>query len=281
MIVKFHDISVGYFMLGGSDSCGRTSVICSTISAALLGMLAYGVSANDDPIKANLEAAEAEYASAKEAYKKAVTEFFDKREEAARKAPRNVKRAVDRVKIERKAFEEKNELPKAAPVALKKKSPEPNALVRAYKKAIDEYSAAHKDDEAAAVEKKLDEFNKSRASVANLPDDPLQKGTVWKGFRMFTRNGPPGEIDFELHVTERVGSKFKGITVSSGENEHEIEGTIRGSKLEWKIVRVRKGTVAGQSHIGENKKGTMDIAFDGPGAQKPVAGVGKLQLQSK
>jgi len=112
-----------------------------------------------DPVKEKLFAAKVAYDKEMAAYRAAVGEWLDKREEAARKA--GDKKLVDQVKAERKAFDEDGELPKGAPAALKlRPAAARKALEGGYAEAVKAYTKAKKDDEAAAVEKELESFRK-------------------------------------------------------------------------------------------------------------------------
>src|SRR6266545_6647356 len=88
-----------------------------TIVALLLSVACAAADDGKDPVKEKLFAAKVAYDKEMAAYRAAVGEWLDKREEAARKA--GDKKLVDQVKAERKAFDEDGELPKGAPTALK------------------------------------------------------------------------------------------------------------------------------------------------------------------
>jgi hypothetical protein len=185
------------------------------------------------------------------------------------------KKLLDQVKADRKAYEEKDEVPKGVPAAKRQKlAASRMALEAAYAAAIRDYTKAKKDDEAAAVEKELDEFKKG-GGVVQVSRDALQKGTVWKGERTFTKGASAGKsVEFELNVTARSGKTFSGFTAT-----HDVEGTIEDGKIEWKVIRQRSGTNPGQPHKGEVRGDTLVLTFEGMGAGGPNAGTAKLVLQ--
>ena len=90
-------------------------------------------------------------------YRAAVAAWFDKREDMARK--NGDKKAVDQVKSDRLAFEDKGDLPKTAPVVLKSQlASARSALDSAYRIAVREYTKSKRDDEADAVEREWEAF---------------------------------------------------------------------------------------------------------------------------
>jgi len=127
--------------------------------AALTPLLA---SPLDDAIKAKLDAAKLAYRVAGVEYRQAVGAWFDKRDEAARKDGN--KKLVDLIKAERKAFEDRGELPKGAPKNLQETlNPAREVLEAAYRTAVGGYTKARMDREAEATEKELKEFLKTTA----------------------------------------------------------------------------------------------------------------------
>ncbi|VTR93443.1 unnamed protein product [Gemmata massiliana] len=113
----------------------------------------------EDPIKDKLVAARAAYDAELVQYAELVGEWFDKREDAARKDGN--KKLVDQVKVERKVFDKTGELPRDVPAAIpQKKAVARRTLEAAYTQAIKEYTRAKKDDKAEAAEKGLVAFQK-------------------------------------------------------------------------------------------------------------------------
>ncbi len=145
----------------------------------ILNLASSACLADDDPVKLKLDKAKAAYDAAMDKARNAVGEYFDKREEAARKDGN--KKLVDEIKVERKAFDEKDEPPSAAPAALKQKFAAARmSMENAYVLAVKEYTKAKMDDEAAIVESELVAFK------AGLPGSDKRRRWVYdKGeFRM-------------------------------------------------------------------------------------------------
>ena len=118
-----------------------------------------------DPVKEKLFAAKVAYDKEMAQFRAQAGDWFDRREEAARKA--GDKKLLDQVKEDRKGFDEFGALPKAAPAAIQQKHDRARkALESAYGEAIKAYVKAKKDDEAAAVEKELASFRKDAAPGA-------------------------------------------------------------------------------------------------------------------
>ncbi len=122
------------------------------LMASLVAAACAGVGADDkDPVKEKLFAAKVAYDKEMAQFRTTAGEWFDKREEAARKA--GDKKALDQVKAEQKAFDETGDLPKAVPAAMRQKPIlAKKALEAAYSQAVKDYVKAKKDAEAAAVE---------------------------------------------------------------------------------------------------------------------------------
>jgi hypothetical protein len=203
-----------------------------------------------DPVKEKLNAAKAEYEAAIEKYRAAACDWFDQRERAAR--AKGDKKAVDRVKEDREAFEVKDELPDTALPTLKRLLPNAQADMRvAYKAAVAEYTRDKKDAEAAAVEKELDRFQKNETADKR---DPLQPGTVWAGAAQAGTLGKvtrPGK-DQTLTILERHGERFKGRYVVSSETTRIINGHIKGRRVWWTPddVTLEKGSSKGADNFG-------------------------------
>ena len=113
--------------------------------------------ADEDMVKVKLDKAKAGYDEAMNKFRMAVGEYFNKREDAARKDGN--KKLVDEIKADRQTFDEKGEVPNTAPAVLKQKATAASiTLENAYILAIKEYTRAKLDDEAAATEKELAAF---------------------------------------------------------------------------------------------------------------------------
>lgn len=129
----------------------------------VIGCLALAVSVayGQDAVKTKLDAAKQAYKIAEVEQRQAVGTWLDKRDETARKDGN--KRLVDLIKTERKAYDEKGEIPKGAPkTILEKIGPARAAMEAAYREAVKEYTKARMDKEAEAVEKEWKEFLKGK-----------------------------------------------------------------------------------------------------------------------
>ena len=112
-----------------------------------------------DPIQVKLEKAKAAFSAEQEKFRQDIGTYFDRREELARKA--GDKKAIDVIKTERKAFEDRSELPATAPrVAKQRLSMAKAVMEKAYAAAVKEYTMGKQDDAAARIEKELDTFKK-------------------------------------------------------------------------------------------------------------------------
>ena len=88
--------------------------------ACLAGAVCATAGADDkDPVKEKLFTAKVAYDAEMQQYRKLASDWFDKREETARKDGN--KKALDQAKDERKVFDETGALPKAAPAAVQQK----------------------------------------------------------------------------------------------------------------------------------------------------------------
>ena len=111
--------------------------------------------AEDDPIRAKLDAAKAESTASVEKLRTALRESLDKAEDVARAAGNKI--AVDRVKAERKAFEDDGKVPVGTSGATYERGVQAarQKLEVAYKLAVSEYVKVKKDAQAEEVESEL------------------------------------------------------------------------------------------------------------------------------
>ena len=151
-----------------------TRVLCAF--ALLTGALGVTCADDKDPVKEKLLAAKETYRAELRQYQKAVGEWFDKREESARKDGN--KKVVDQIKAERGVFDESGELPKTVPAALRQKpAVAKKSLEAAYAQAVKEYTMAKKDAEAASVEEAWKAFPKEDADKT-FPKDNVGEPSV-------------------------------------------------------------------------------------------------------
>jgi hypothetical protein len=134
------------------------------IVGLLLGAACVAADDEKDPVREKLFAAKVAYDKDTAAVRKSTTDWLDKREGAARKA--GDKKAVDQIKLDRKAFEEEGTLPKTAPADLQqKRTAARKALENAYTQAVKDYIRAKKDDLAAAVEKEWEAVSSGKVAA--------------------------------------------------------------------------------------------------------------------
>jgi hypothetical protein len=219
-----------------------------------------------DPVREKLFAAKVAYDKEITQYRTQAGNWFDKREDAARKDGN--KKLVDQIKAERKAFDEEGELPKSVPATIKQKqAAAKKALEASYEQAVKEYVKAKKDDEAAAVEKELGKLREG--SLAVTPADPFQPKSTWV-------NDKP---KMTLTVIERKGNTFRARFVAGDTIEREVRGTIKDGKVSWlaKDVRALKGGPGHDNHGTFDKEGEK-IDFTFGFGNNPPAGTYTMHL---
>lgn len=127
------------------------------VIALLLGTTCAAFAEDKDPIKEKLFTAKVAYDKEMRQVRKQIDDWFDKREEAARKV--GDKQVLAQLKEERKVYEENGELPKSLPTVLQQKQFQAKRkLDAAYAEAAKEYIKAKRDDLASAVEKERSKF---------------------------------------------------------------------------------------------------------------------------
>jgi hypothetical protein len=115
--------------------------------------------ADDDPIKTRLDEARQQYRETIERSRKNILDMLEKKEAIAR--DKGDKKAVDAVKAEREAFNDKDVVPKSLTTDYTKDvSRAQAAMTAAFETAIKDYTKAKKDDDASKVEEELKAFKK-------------------------------------------------------------------------------------------------------------------------
>jgi hypothetical protein len=150
----------------------------------LTGAVGFAPAEDRDPVKDKLLAAKVAYDKETEQIHKQTTDWLDKREEAARKD--GDKKLLDRVKADRKAFDEDGELPKTVPEAIKQKHDRAyKALDAAFAEAVKAYTKANKSAEAASVEEARRAFARPQAidllTCTGGPQGPHRLGGMEEG----------------------------------------------------------------------------------------------------
>jgi hypothetical protein len=140
----------------------------------LSSMLA--IAAGEDPKDKVLKAKEA-YNAEIEKLRTAVNAGFDKKEEKARS--KGDKKTVDEVKQQRAALAEFEEWPVDMPVELRTRLTKARTQIEAaYTAAIKECTKAKKDEEAAALEKELQEIKQATLSILDLTKVEKKDGYI-------------------------------------------------------------------------------------------------------
>jgi hypothetical protein len=210
-------------------------MIRSAVVLAFFGVAVCLSQADDrDPVKEKLFAAKVAYDGEMRQYRTQAGDWFDKREETARKDGN--KKLVDQIKAERKAFDEDGELPKGAPADIQQKPAlAKKALEAAYAEAVKDYTKAKKDVEAAAVEEawkafkdagKVDLLAIVDPKVHALSGDWKKDGatlvgtSVDKSARLQLPYEPGEEYDIEVkckRVTGALRATIASVSVWSSE----------------------------------------------------------------
>ena len=175
---------------------------------ALFGVLVCGLaaSADGDAVAKKLQAAKDDYDAKIEKAEAAVVKWFDKREDAARRA--GDKRALDQIKADREMYAEFGVLSSAAPTDLRKQfTGARTAYEAALLAGIKDFTKLKRDDDATAVETALREFRKQNwkqldTSKATVKDDYVQLGSFTA---LPSRQKFPG--GFEVTVVARTESE--------------------------------------------------------------------------
>lgn len=187
------------------------------------------VSQADDKQRAVLDSALAKYDVTVAEAREAISAFFDKRLEAARK--RGDANLVNSINEDRHRFETTGKVPDGVPrKTTSKLANDRQKLIEAYRTAIGNYTKSKQDDLAKALQEELEAFSASGDFGALGNGVPLFNGkdlTGWRGLPAQWRveggvivgTNKPGELqsdtfllsdktftDFELRCTVKVGA---------------------------------------------------------------------------
>ncbi len=212
------------------------------------------------PVKEKLIAAKAAYEVELKKYRKDASEWFDKREEVARKDGN--KKQVDLIKAERATFEESGELPKTIPAAIRQKPGfAKKTLEAAYAQAVKEYTMIKKDTEAAAVEAEGEAFMK----------EPI--GSPVPGRR---RRHPPGAVvPAKLGAyAGRTGAAKAKLIQDGGGNEASERAVSLG--LAW-LAKQQKKDGSWEYDIGQKEHNAAATAM----ALLPFLAAGETHTDAK
>lgn len=157
-----------------------------------------------DAIKENLFKAKKAYDEETQKFRAAVGEYFDKREDEARKSGN--KKGVDQVKIDRDRFEQAGDLPPGCPKGpIAQAAAARTKLDGAYDTAVKEFTRLKEDAAAAATEKEQQEFLFSSAFIT--------------GRRTHLGNLKPTKIQVWNNWFERDSNKY---TMGAGPVPHSV-----------------------------------------------------------
>jgi hypothetical protein len=246
------------------------------VSAAFLVPYMLAQAEEKDPVKEKLFRAKLAYDTEMREYRKLASDWFEKREDGARKDGN--KKLVDQIKVERKAFDEEGKLPKGVPASIQQKpATVRKSLEAAYAQAVKDYTIAKKDDQAAAVEKELDEFKKGDAvGIAKEPtDDGFGAGTKLVGTQSVSYTGKNGKkvvggTDVEVTVKKRAGNEFTAeIWTNKGMAGYQVEGTIEKGQVKYRMTKALTDTIARHEvgntfFTGRFEKGSLTGIFTMP-----------------
>jgi hypothetical protein len=188
----------------------------------VLPLAAAGGNVEEDTIKLRLDKAKKDYEEQIEDFRKDVREYFEKRENSARKD--GDKKRVDQIKEERQQFTASGVLPKTVPATVVQKATNARkVLAAAYKQAVKEYTQAKKDDEANATEKELDTLLKAELAKST----PLgQKDVVPE---IDPKKVDPKKEDLTKHLELRddwpklKGTLAKVVTVDTKKKTAQVQ----------------------------------------------------------
>jgi hypothetical protein len=234
--------------------------------------------AADDPIKTELDDAQAKHAeSLTAASTKLVAAMDAKLKDVAGKGDLD---GATLVKTQKEQFEKDGTLPKAPQLIRARTSYESEVraaremLRKALEKAKDAYTKALKLDEAQALAAELKTLGAEiKGTVAEPADDLNSKfaeGSVWKGTCKEKRGNMDLTFDLAITIATRKGQTFDGrYEVGDGKFVYLIEGALHKDQVTFKFTKVDKHPKEFpiKNLIGVENKGTLKID---PKSKKPT-----------
>jgi len=252
----------------------RLVCLCATFTVAF----ALGEARADDlgTVKDKLYQAKKEYDGEARKFRKAVSDWLEKREEAARKAGN--KKLLDQVKSEKEKYSSSGEIPSDCPKALLTQiSTARTKLDKAYTAAVRDLVKLKEDSAAEAIEKEREKF---------VLDAALQFGA--RTYLVALKHSDV-RVDQNWFSTNGTGSNGEKVKVDGRPVPHSIflhppakgEAQVKYA-LDAKWVAFR--TTVGVPKIEENTENpasalTFEVLADGKSVWKsePVSKVGEFQ----
>jgi hypothetical protein len=211
-----------------------------------------------DPVRDRLVTAKEKFNGDMIRYQLAVKDYFNKREDQARKVGN--KKVLDQVLKEREAFDKSGELPAALPAAIGAKARAARkAMAAAYAEAIKEYLKAKQDNLAAAVESDFEKFQKAEgADVVHPFNGKDLKGWKFKGEAKRSKwtvgaasmnKDKPAELSIATRTTSS-GTPLDMINAKPGSVDIYTDEKFGSMILELEFM-IPKGSNSGVYLMGE------------------------------
>jgi len=187
--------------------------------AGIVFVLSFANAQDEKPIRAKLDQAKSDYEAEMAKCRKEMTDSFDKKEVSLRKAGK--KDLLDKLKLEREAFDKEGELPIVVPtLAYTQKSRQArHALDKAFRQSIKECLKAKLDEQAAKIETEFKEFLAASGNDWMRPGEVLSVGDslISKAARYeFVLQTDGNLVLFRLVPTKAVvwasGTQGKGVS---------------------------------------------------------------------
>jgi hypothetical protein len=232
--------------------------------------------AADDPIKAELDKARAQYTAGLDAAKAKLVGAMDaKLKEVAGNG--DLDKAKE-VKSQKELFEKDGTIPKTSLLADARRGYESEArvareaLYKAIEKAKSEYTKALKLNEAEALAAELKALANANGVADNTSEDLNAKfatASVWKGTVKEKKGNNELTTDVVVTVSKREGPAFEGTyEVFDGKFIYRIEGSVVKDQVSFKFTKIEKPKDTGRNNLtGLEHKGYITLD---PKTKKPT-----------
>jgi hypothetical protein len=232
--------------------------------------------AADDPIKAELDKARAQYTPGLDAAKAKLVGAMDaKLKEVAGNG--DLDKAKE-VKSQKELFEKDGTIPKTPLLNDARRGYESEvraareALHKAIEKAKSEYTKALKLNEAEALAAELKALADGKGGADTTSEELNAKfatASVWKGTAKEKKGNKEGTTDYVVTVSKREGPAFEGMLETfDGKYICKIEGAVVKDQVNFKITKIEKPKDAGRTNLNGlefNGRITLD-----PKSKKPT-----------